>query len=54
MFVNNSQMLKEKNPAEELYAINQKRIQNIVGGFMYFERAVDPKMLLALNCLEVV
>ena len=47
-------MLPEKAPAEELDENNQKRIQKIVGKFLYYARAIDPTMLVALNSLESV
>ena len=47
-------MLNEKKPAEELYASNQKLPQKIVGKFLYYARAIEPKMLMALISLEVV
>ena len=33
---------------------NQKRLQKIVGNFLYYDRAVDPTMLMTLNSLAVV
>ena len=50
----NNQMLSEKAPAEELDENNQKRLQKIVGKFLYYARAIDPTMLMALNSLAAV
>ena len=33
---------------------NQKRLQKIAGKFLYYARAIDPKMLMSLNSLAVV
>ena len=42
-------MLPEKAPSEELDENNQKRLQKIVGKFLYNARAIDPTMLMALK-----
>ena len=47
-------MLPEKSPAEELDEYNQKILQKIVGKLIYYARAIDPKMLMALNSLAAV
>ena len=33
---------------------NQKRLQKIVGKFLYYARSIDPTMLVALNSLTAV
>ena len=40
IYVNNNQILNKKNTAEELDKNNQKRLQEIVGKFMYYARAI--------------
>ena len=35
-------MLSEKEPAEKLDGNNQKRLQKIVGKFLYYAIAIDP------------
>ena len=47
-------MLNEKKSAEYLDENNQKRLQNIVGKFLYCARAIDSKMLMTLNSLAAV
>ena len=47
-------MLSEKSPAGELDENNQKRLQKIVGKFLYYARAIDPTILMALNSLSAV
>ena len=47
-------MLSEKAPAEELDEYNQKRLQKIVGKFLYYARGIDPTILMALKFLAVV
>ena len=47
----NHQMLSEKAPDEKLDDNNQKRLQKIVGKFLYYARAVYPTMLMALKPL---
>ena len=47
-------MLNEKKIAEELYASKQKQPNNIVGKFLYYERAIYPTMLMALNSMVYV
>ena len=47
-------MLSEKAPFEELDEKNQKKLQKIVGKFLYYAGAIEPKMLMALNFLEMV
>ena len=47
-------MLSEKSPAEELDEYNQKRLQKIVGKFLYYARSIDPTMLMSLNSLTKV
>ena len=47
-------MLSEKAPAEKLNENNQKILQKIVGGFLYYAREVGPTMLMALNSLAAV
>ena len=49
-----NQMLPEKSPFEKLDDNNQKRLQKIVGKFLYYSRAIDPTMLRALNSLAAV
>ena len=44
-------MLSEKAPLDDN---NKKRIQKIVRNFLYYARAVDPTMLMALKSLAVV
>ena len=46
--------MSEKPPAEELDENNQKRLQKIVGKFLYYTRAIYPTMLMALNSLVAV
>ena len=46
-------MLPEEKPDEELYKNNQKSLQNIVRKFLYYARAIEPTMLMALNSLAV-
>ena len=40
-----------KASARELDESNQKRLQKIVGKFLYYARAIDPTMFVALNSL---
>ena len=47
-------MISEKSPAEKLDDNNNKRLQKIVGNFLYYARAVDPTMLTELNSLSAV
>ena len=47
-------MLSEKTPAEKLDDNNQKRLQKIVGEYLYYARAVDPTMMMVLNSLTAV
>ena len=47
-------MLSEKAPAEELDENNQKILQKIVEKILYYARAIDPTILMALNSLAVV
>ena len=47
-------MLSEKAPTEELDEYNQKRLQKILGKFLYYARAIYPTMLMALNSLAAV
>ena len=48
-------MISEKKRAEKLDKNNQKRLQNIVGKFLYYDRAIDPKILIiVLNSLAAV
>ena len=47
-------MLSEKSPAGNLDDNNQKRLHTIFGKFLYYYRAVYPKMLMALNSLAAV
>ena len=44
-------MLNEKETAEELDESYQKRLQKIVGKFLYYDGAIDTTMLMALNSL---
>ena len=53
-FLNNNQILKKKQTAEEFGANNQKRLHNIFGQFLYHARAIEPTMLMVLNSLEAV
>ena len=46
-----NQALAEKASARELDESNQKRLQKIVGKFLYYARAIDPTMFVALNSL---
>ena len=48
-YVNNNQILNEKHPASELYAMNQKRLQKIVVKFLCYARAIDSTMLMELK-----
>ena len=54
VYEKNNHMLSEKSPAEELDKNNQKRLQKIVGKFLYYARSIDPKMLMALKSLAAV
>ena len=47
-------MISEKAPAEELDKNNQKILQKIVGELLYYARAVEHTMLMALNTLAAV
>ena len=47
-------MLSEDAPAEELDENNQKILHKIVRKFLYYARAIDPAMLMALNSLDAV
>ena len=47
-------MLLEKARAEELDENNQKIIHKIVVNFLYYARAIDPTMLMALNLMAEV
>ena len=47
-------MLSEKEPAEELDEHNHKRLQKIIGKFLYYDRSIDPTMLVALNSLAAL
>ena len=49
-----NQILSEKAPYEKLDDNNQKRLQKIVGKFLYYAKAVDPTMLMELISLAVV
>ena len=44
-------MLSDKAPAEELDENSHKRLQKIVGKFLYYARSIGPTMLMALNSL---
>ena len=46
--------MSEKAPAEELDKHNQKILQKLVGKLLYYSRATDPTMLMALNSLVAV
>ena len=46
IYEKNNQMISEKSPAEKLDDNNNKRLQKIVGNFLYYARAVDPTMLM--------
>ena len=50
----NNNMLSEKAPAEELDENNQKRLQKIVGKFLYYARKINPTMLMALKSLVAI
>ena len=50
----NNQILSEKEPAEELDENNQKRLQKIVGKFLYYARSIDPTKLMSLNLLTEI
>ena len=54
IYERNNQMLSENAPFEKLDENNQKRLQKIVGRFLYCDRAVDPRILIALNSLAAV
>ena len=54
IYGNNNNMLSEKSPYEESDENNQKRLQKSVWKFLYYDRAIDPKMLMALNYLATV
>ena len=54
VYVNNNQILLQKAPAEEFDEHNQKRLQKIVGKLLYYVRAINSTMLMALNYLEAV
>ena len=45
-------MLKNKNV--ELNESNQKQLQKIFEQFLYYARAIDLKMVVAINFLETV
>ena len=47
-------MLSEKSPAEKLDDNNQKRLQKIVGFFLYYYRLLDPTTMMALSSLAAV
>ena len=47
-------MISEKSLAEELDENIQKRLKEIVGKFLYYAKAMDPTMLMALNSLTAV
>ena len=47
-------MLSEKAPAEELDEFNQKRLQKLVEKHLYYARAMETTMLIALNSLVAV
>ena len=47
-------MLTEKAPAEKLDDNNQKIIQKCFGRYLYYDRAVDPAMLMELKSLAEV
>ena len=47
-------MLSEKSRAKQLDCNNKRRLQKIAGKFIYYSRAVDPTMLMALNSLSVM
>ena len=45
----NNEILSEKEPDEESDENNQKQLQKIVGKFLYYSRAIDTTMLMALK-----
>ena len=47
-----NRILPEKEPAEELDENNQKGLQNIVVKSRYYDRYIEPTMLIALNFLS--
>ena len=47
VYKKNNKMLSEK-------ASSQRRLQKIVGKFLYYARAIEPTMLMALNSLAAV
>ena len=47
-------MLSEKAPVEELDENNQKRLQKMVGKLLYYARAIDHTMSMALKSLTEV
>ena len=47
-------MISEKAPSEELDEHNHKILQKIVGKFVYYTRAIDSTILMALNSLAAV
>ena len=49
-----NEMLSEKASAEKLCDNNKKRLQKIIGKFLYYDRVVDPTMLMALKSLAAM
>ena len=47
-------MISEEEPAEELDENIQKQLHKIVGKLLYYARAMNPKILMALNSLVAV
>ena len=47
-------MLSGKATSEQLDENNQKRLQKIVGKFLYYARAIEPTMLMEIKSLEAV
>ena len=54
IYEKNNQMIPEKAPAKKMDDNNQKILQKIVGNFIYYTRAVDPTIIMALNSLAEV
>ena len=47
-------MPPKQAPTEELDDNNQKILHKIVRKFLYYAKAIDPKMLMSLNSLSAV
>ena len=51
---NTDQILRDKHPSDVLYTSNKKRLEKIVGKFLYYARSIDSTMVMALNSLVAV